>query len=972
MRWSCLRLAMLASAPVWLAVGCGPSTTPVVADLSHPIDALQPDDAHLEQPTTDGGLPADLASGGPDLASPPTGLFAAPNGAGTACTLTAPCSLAGAQTAARALAASMASALVVNLRGGTYRLTSTLQFDGRDSGMNGHRIIYQAYPGEQPLLSGALQVTGFQLSDSTRQIWRAPVPPGVLGRQLFVNGVRASRPSSVRGSVSFTPTARGLATVDATSLLSWTVRAGIEVTLDNQWKHLRCPVVGIEQTSVTTPLLRDNGTAYPTPPTTGTTLVIAPACWTNNMIAVPNLGYPLNGSGLPRLDNVSTIENVFELLSKPGQFYVDTAAQFLYYIPRAGENLATADVELPVLETLLSVNGTPGHLAAVNDSDPGALYSVDVTARPGRGFGDLNDDAHVTQSVTGTAAFGFTGTGVDVLGERNSDEGSLDVTVIDKSSGQMVKRETISAQSPTRFAQQVLYSISGLPKSNYQITIQKHADDGTYMVIDGFVVIGDVLAPVHDLAFRGLTFAHSTWTLPSQQGYIDNQAGILWDAVSHAPIRVPGGVSVHRGQRIELSGNRFLQFGGAGLELADGTQDSTVAGNLFDDLSAGAILVGEVDDFYLNDSMGNGPARMTSGISITNNAITHTGVDYHDTTAIWVGNSRTTTVSQNLIAHTPYSGISLGWGWGWAAECAQQLASNATTCRRGTTYSGGNQILNNRIYDVMRTLYDGGPIYTLGAQTVVNQVAPTLFGNVVSTSANCPQMLYHDEGSTLWQTNGNLAYDSVCRWLGIWAATEHDISAGKLTPNYTDNPQPALVGGTNNLIDSPVLLPFNNWPQAALDLEVHAGLEAPYRGLTPLNQIVNDADAALRYSTDGQGTQWQANTPRGYGDASDDVHYATANGAQALLAFTGTGVDLLGEKNSDQGAIEIFVDGVSKGMVDTSLPAASPRQAQQVLYSLHSLPLGPHTITITKRSGQYATVDAFRLDQPVSEVSGAP
>jgi hypothetical protein len=972
MRWIRLRLLVAVSLPLWLAAGCGPSTEAPRSDAAHPVDgtdlsSLPPPDLQA----TDAGTPIDL-SGAPDQAGPEAELFAAPAGIGTACSLAAPCSLTQAQAVARSRAASMTGNLIVNLRGGTYRLASTLQFNPNDSGMNGYQIIYRAYQNEQPLLSGALQISGFQLSDPSHQIWRAPVPPGVFGRQLFVDGVRAVRPSTVRGSISFTPTSRGLATVSATSLFSWALRAGIEVTQDNAWKHLRCPVIAIEPTSVTTPLLHDDGSPYPTPASSGITLVIAPACWTNNMLAVPNLGYPLNGAGLPRLDNVSTVENVFELLSSPGQFYVDSAAHYLYYIPRSGENLATADVELPVLETLLAVSGTPGHLAPVNDNDANAVYSADVMAYPKRGYGDFGDDAHATQSATGTVAFTFTGTGVDVLGEVNSDEGNLDVTVVDKATGQVVKREMVSAFAAARLSQQVLCSISGLTRGSYQITLQKHAADSTFLVVDGFVVLGDTIARAHDLAFRGLSFAHSTWTLPSQAGYVDNQAGVLWDADSHAPIRIPGGVTVHRGQRIEFTGNTFSHLGGAGLELADGTQDSTVVGNRFDDLSAGAVLVGEVDDFYLNDSMANGQARMTSGITVSNNAVTHTGVEYHDTTAIWVGNSRTTTLSQNLIAHTSYSGISLGWGWGWAADCTQQLAAGASTCRRGTTYSGGNQIINNRIYDVMRTLYDGGPIYTLGGQSAVNQVAPTLFGNVVSTSANCPQMLYHDEGSTFWQTNGNLAYDSVCRWLGIWAATEHDITAGRSTPNYTDNPQAALVGGSNNLIDAPVLIPFNNWPQAATDIESRSGLQAPYRALTPMTQTINDADAALRYSTDSQGTQWQANTLRGYGDAADDVHYASTDGAQALLTFYGTGVDVLGEKNSDQGNVELFVDGASKGMVNTGLPAGAARQAQQVIYGIHALPMGSHTIAVVKRSGQYATLDGFHLDQPVSEISASP
>jgi hypothetical protein len=41
------------------------------------------------------------------------------------------------------------------------------------------------------------------------------------------------------------------------------------------------------------------------------------------------------------------------------------------------------------------------------------------------------------------------------------------------------------------------------------------------------------------------------------------------------------------------------------------------------------------------------------------------------------------------------------WGWGWASSCDLQIERPYSTnsCRRGTTHSGGNQILANRIYD---------------------------------------------------------------------------------------------------------------------------------------------------------------------------------------------------------------------------------------------------------------------------------
>src|SRR5207244_386716 len=104
---------------------------------------------------------------------------ASPNGSGSLCTQAAPCSLTGAQNQVRTVNAGMTSDIVVNLRGGTYTLSAPFQLtengSTHDSGMNGHNIIYQAYPGETPLLSGGQTITGWSLYDSSKNIYRALV-----------------------------------------------------------------------------------------------------------------------------------------------------------------------------------------------------------------------------------------------------------------------------------------------------------------------------------------------------------------------------------------------------------------------------------------------------------------------------------------------------------------------------------------------------------------------------------------------------------------------------------------------------------------------------------------------------------------------------------------------------------------------------------------------------------------------------
>lgn len=53
------------------------------------------------------------------------------------------------------------------------------------------------------------------------------------------------------------------------------------------------------------------------------------------------------------------LTNAKELLDTPGEWYLDARAQKVYYIPQNGENMKTAEVIVPAVETLMRVEGTP-------------------------------------------------------------------------------------------------------------------------------------------------------------------------------------------------------------------------------------------------------------------------------------------------------------------------------------------------------------------------------------------------------------------------------------------------------------------------------------------------------------------------------------------------------------------------------------------------------------------------------------
>src|SRR3989442_7020152 len=69
----------------------------------------------------------------------------------------------------------MSGDIFVSLRGGTYPLSQTLTFGPIDSGTNGYNIIYEAYAGEKPVISGGQTITSWTLHDHNTNIWQATV-----------------------------------------------------------------------------------------------------------------------------------------------------------------------------------------------------------------------------------------------------------------------------------------------------------------------------------------------------------------------------------------------------------------------------------------------------------------------------------------------------------------------------------------------------------------------------------------------------------------------------------------------------------------------------------------------------------------------------------------------------------------------------------------------------------------------------
>ncbi|MBM9507816.1 hypothetical protein [Actinacidiphila acididurans] len=262
-------------------------------------------------------------------AATPTTLYAAPAGSGTACTSAAPCSLDQAQAQVRFLDANMSGDIDVQLAGGTYRRTSTWAFTGADSASNGHRVVWEAAPGQTPVVTGGAQPTGWTRTDAAKNIWTARLPAGVTTRDLWIDGRRVPLAQDGALPAGTTQTSTGYV-VPGTALQSLTDPGDLQFEYyPGNWVHDVCGVSSI------------GGDA------SSTTITMDQPCYD---IA--------RSSGYINLQLPRTVENNPSFLSGPDQWAFNSATGTIWLIPPAGVDPTSADVEAGSLATLVSLDGT--------------------------------------------------------------------------------------------------------------------------------------------------------------------------------------------------------------------------------------------------------------------------------------------------------------------------------------------------------------------------------------------------------------------------------------------------------------------------------------------------------------------------------------------------------------------------------------------------------------------------------------
>jgi hypothetical protein len=670
--------------------------------------------------------------------------------------------------------------IIVNLRGGTYELDTARVFTAADSGKNGHTVTWRAAPGETPVFSGSREVTG----------WQLVVNPGLVG--LGANTVWKADVSNLSVAGRSELRARQLYIDGARGTLAESNRTGMPGDLLPTYPYGFRPLIGQYKLDlIGVPV---NGIAYTNP---ADLLNPNGADWRS-----PTTWDRVEGVSDPRRQE--DVEAVSRMQWREFRMPVKSIGA---YSPQQILNMPAPYDDVSI--GIITMQEDPWRVASLGvapaSSNPGAPPALPYEPA-------IWSPWRITQFAN---SYQF----LDQPNEWYYD----------------------------RIGQSVyLVCPPGMnPSAGHRIEIP---------VAESLLEVrGTAAAPVRNLAFQGITFTGATWLDPSfGAGYLPDQTGVIVDAgknpvtgdylndvntTGHAKFTkaTPGNVSVSFARNVEFRANVFKHLGGVALRLDTGSQGVRVVRNTFNDVSSSAITVGGVNwarvDPTINplkpqpkwvidpyqrvtvlgtDAFPTDPRAEVRGNVILQNTISGTGMDYVDTAGIFVGYARNTRIENNKIDNTAWSGMQIGWGWGTLDSPRFPGQPNSLpnvwlpTDLGVPTALAGTQVIGNEITRFVREVYDGGAIYTTGAQGTGWANGTVIRANMIHDKRPLggSNIIYTD-GGTRWVTvDDNLLYNNQqgVYWMGTPFSLFDQLNVNSLnvyafTPLVNGIPYGSEIGG---------------------------------------------------------------------------------------------------------------------------------------------------------------------------------
>ncbi len=251
--------------------------------------------------------------------------------------------------------------IVVEIADGFYPVEEPVVFTREDSGTDGCTITYRAAEGAKPVFSGGKKIEAkWQAAEEVdwledgRIAYKTPLERSEKLRAIYVNGERASmtgrsqKPLRPVGSYQVSKGEADWAWAPSTTKIYTGAVFAASFGLPADTRNPQ----NIEL---------ESGSTWAKQVVCAESLSLTPEGDTEVALQMPygalaqNLGWGTAYS--PEKTKVNDVANVFEWLENPGEFYFDQEGKMLYYIPRDGEDLSTAEVVVPETDTLLEISG---------------------------------------------------------------------------------------------------------------------------------------------------------------------------------------------------------------------------------------------------------------------------------------------------------------------------------------------------------------------------------------------------------------------------------------------------------------------------------------------------------------------------------------------------------------------------------------------------------------------------------------
>ena len=232
--------------------------------------------------------------------------------------------------------------ITVFLRDGEYALAAPLVLGPEHSGTAQNPVVVKPYGKETPLITGGRRLTGWTRHDDT--LWKTEIDDvkaeGWRFTQLFVNGqrrLRARTPNEgffrVAGfpdggrEVNYHTDCRRFEYRPGDINPDWTNRDDIEVIVYHFWTDSHLPIESLDTDTHIVTFKHKAGKVF-----------------TDDFTA----------AGARYI-----VENVFEALDQPGEWYLNRTTGVLYYWPMPDEKMDAVEVVAPVAPALLRLEGNP-------------------------------------------------------------------------------------------------------------------------------------------------------------------------------------------------------------------------------------------------------------------------------------------------------------------------------------------------------------------------------------------------------------------------------------------------------------------------------------------------------------------------------------------------------------------------------------------------------------------------------------